>query len=132
MLGPWSWNLSVQVRDFASLLKWLEKLPTAPRFMVMQSVTIGGPRQPGQPLNASVPVVLYEWTKAAQTALQTPVVAPAAVGETGGAGAGPAAGGGRGGGRGMRGGRGGGGGGRGMRGGGGGGRGGGRGGRGGG
>ena len=112
ILGPYQWNLSVQVKDFPSLLKWLEKIPKAPRFMVMQSVTIGGPRQPGQPLTASVPVTLYEWTKAAQTALET-TKAPAAAagGDTGGAagGMGGGMGGGRGGG--MGGGRGGGGGG---------------------
>ena len=109
VLGPYQWNLTVQTRDFPELLKWLEKLPKAPRFMVMQSVTIGGARQPGQPLTASVPVTLYEWTKAAEVALETARVAGAAAGGTapggaapGGAGAGGA--GGRGGGMGGRGG----------------------------
>ena len=93
VLGPYQWNLSVQVRDFPSLLKWLVKIPKAPRFLVMQSVTIGGPRQPGQPLTASVPVTLYEWTKAAETSLEATVAPAAAAGGAGGA-AGPAGGGG--------------------------------------
>jgi type II secretory pathway component PulM len=103
ILGPYQWNLSVQVKDFPSLLKWLEKIPKAPRFMVMsQGVTIGGPRQPGQPLNASVPVTVYEWTKAAQTALEALRAPVAAAGDTGGAAGAPGGGmgGGMGGGRG--------------------------------
>jgi hypothetical protein len=100
VMPPLNWNLTVQTRDFSSLMKWLEKLPKAPRFLVMGSVTVGGPRQPGQPLTASVPVTLYEWTKAAQTALDAPVAAPAAGGAAGAgaAGAAGAAGGGMGGG----------------------------------
>jgi hypothetical protein len=80
VMPPLNWNLTVQTRDFPSLLKWLDRFPKAPRFLVMGSVVIGGPRQPGQPLTASIPVTLYEWTKAAQTALEAPAVAPAAAG----------------------------------------------------
>lgn len=96
VLPPQNWTLAVQVPDFQSLLKWLRKLPTAPRFMVMQSVTIQGPRQPGQPLQATVPVTLYEWTKAAKTAVAAspqPAVGEAAAAEGAGVGAGPGMGG---------------------------------------
>ncbi len=62
MLDPLTWNLTIEVKDFNGLLDWLLKLPKAPRFMVMQTVTIGGPREAGQPLVAQVPVTLYEWT----------------------------------------------------------------------
>lgn len=72
MFDPLSWNLTVQVKDFPELLEWLKKLPEAPRLMVMHSVAVQGPRQPGQPLVASIPVTLYMWTGAA---------APAAGGE---------------------------------------------------
>jgi hypothetical protein len=61
-LDPLNWNLTVEVRDFPALLDWLLKLPKAPRLMVLQSVTIEGPREAGQPLVAQVPVTLYEWT----------------------------------------------------------------------
>jgi len=64
MFDPLNWNLTVQVKDFPELLEWLKKLPEAPRFMVMHSVTVQGPRQPGQPLVASIPVTLYMWTGA--------------------------------------------------------------------
>ena len=62
MLDPQNWHLTVEVKDFPALLDWLLKLPKAPRFMVMQTVTVGGPREAGQPLIAQVPVTLYEWT----------------------------------------------------------------------
>jgi hypothetical protein len=61
-LDPLNWNLTVEVRDFTALLDWLLKLPKAPRLMVLQSVTIQGPREAGQPLVAQVPVTTYEWT----------------------------------------------------------------------
>ena len=80
VLPAQSWGLSVQVRDFPQLLEWLQKIPKAPRFMVMQSVNIQGPRQPGQPLMASVPVVLYEWTAEAEKAVKAQASAPAAAG----------------------------------------------------
>ena len=35
ILPPLSWNLSVQVKDFPTLMDWLRKLPEAPRFMVL-------------------------------------------------------------------------------------------------
>jgi hypothetical protein len=57
-------------------MDWLRKLPEAPRFMVLQSVSIQGSRQPGQPLLASVPVTLYMWTGV--TPAPTTVAAPAA------------------------------------------------------
>ena len=106
VLPTQTWNLSVQVRDFPQLLEFLPKLTKAPRFMVMGDVTVQGPRQPGQPLTATLPVTLYEWTKAAQTALEAP--GGAAAGPAGGAAGppagGPGGGGRRGGGGGMRGG----------------------------
>jgi hypothetical protein len=61
-LDPQNWNLTVEVKDFTELLNFLLKLPQAPRFMVMQTVTIAGPRESGQPLVATIPVTLYEWT----------------------------------------------------------------------
>jgi type II secretory pathway component PulM len=83
-LPPLSWNLVVQVKDFPELLEWLQKLPEAPRFMVLRSVSIQGAHQPGQPLTASVPVTLYEWTgvepqevAAAPAAQAGPAAAPA-------------------------------------------------------
>ena len=134
-LDPQNWNLTVEVRDFPALLDWLLKLPQAPRFMVMQTVTISGPREAGQPLVASVPVTLYEWTGVLPLSVGAAAATGAAGAAAGGAGAAGAAGGrgGMGGGRGgMGGGRGGMGGGRGGMGGGRGGMGGGRGGMGGG
>jgi hypothetical protein len=98
MLDPLNWNLTVEVRDFSQLLDWLLKLPKAPRLMIMQSVTIQGPREAGQPLIAQVPVTLYQWTGV----LPESGGAGAAAGEQA-TGAGPAAGG-RGGVRGGRGG----------------------------
>lgn len=68
MFDPLNWNLTVQVKDFPELLEWLKKLPKAPRLMVMHSVAVQGPRQPGQPLVASIPVTLYMWTGAAAPA----------------------------------------------------------------
>ncbi len=106
-----NWNLTVEVKDFPTLLDWLLKLPEAPRFMVLDSVTIQGPRQPGQPLVAQVPVTLYQWTGVEPLAAAGPATT-AAAGAGAGAGRGPRGGagmrggrGGRGGMRGMRGGR---------------------------
>jgi uncharacterized membrane protein YgcG len=59
---PQNWNLTVEVKDFQALCEWLLKLPEAPRFMILNSVTIQGPRQPGQPLVAQVPVTLWQLT----------------------------------------------------------------------
>ncbi len=107
-LPPLRWTLSVAVKDLPELLEWLKKLPEAPRFMQLESVTIGGPRQPGQPLLATVPVTMWLWTGVEPTQV---AAAPTGAGgaTAGGAGRGPAMGrgprGGRGGG-GMRGGRG--------------------------
>ncbi len=61
-LSPLDWNLSVSVDDLPELLDWVLSIPRAPRFMVMHSVTIQGSHGPGQPLVASVPVTLYQWT----------------------------------------------------------------------
>jgi len=94
ILPPLNWNLSVQVKDFPALMEWLRKLPKAPRFMVLQSVTIQGYHQRGQPLLANVPVTLYEWTGVEPAAV-------AAVAGTEGAAASPARGAGRGPGMGM-------------------------------
>ncbi|MFB3882005.1 MAG: hypothetical protein ACE149_12130 [Armatimonadota bacterium] len=97
-LDPQNWNLTVEVRDFTELLNFLLKIPQAPRFMVMQNVTIAGPREAGQPLVATIPVTLYEWTGvlpssvgAATTAGATG--AGAAAGGAGGAGGAAGAGG---------------------------------------
>lgn len=109
-LAPLNWTLTVQVDSFPQLLEWLTRFPEAPRFMEMHSVTIQGSHGPDQPLVASVPVTLWQWTGVEPTAR------PVQTG-TGGAGAAPARGPGAGrrgpgaGGRGGRGGRGGGGGG---------------------
>ncbi len=62
MMPPQNWNLTVECKSFPDFLNWLLKLPKAPRFLVMGAVTIGGPREAGQPLIAQVPVTLYEWT----------------------------------------------------------------------
>lgn len=97
-LDPLNWNLTVEVKDFPALLDWLLKLPKAPRLMVLQSVTIQGPREAGQPLVAQVPVTLYEWTGV------LPQASAAAVAGAEGAGAAPQAGGPGGRGGGMRGG----------------------------
>jgi len=120
MLPAQNWNLTVEVKDFPTLLDWLLKWPKAPRFMQMGSITISGPREAGQPLVAQIPVTLYEWTGVLS---QTGGAAAAAAGGAGGAAGTAAAAGGRGGrmggggGGGMGGGRGGGRGGRGARGG---------------
>ncbi len=62
VLPPLNWNLTVQVKNLPQLLEWLMKLPEAPRFMVMDSVTIQSSHGPDAPLVASVPVSLYQWT----------------------------------------------------------------------
>lgn len=80
MLPPLNWNLTVQVEDFPALLEWLPKIPEAPRFLELHTVTIQGSRQPGQPLVASIPVTLYLWTKGYQAVA---VVAAAEGGEGG-------------------------------------------------
>ena len=106
MLQPLSWNLDVQVKDFPKLLEWLQKIPEAPRFMVMQSVTIQGSHSPDDPLTATVPVTLYQWTGVEPTAGAAPAATATATGT--GVGRGGMGGGGMRGGRGgMRGGRGG-------------------------
>ncbi len=107
-LNPLNWTLTVQVDSFQDLLEWLKKLPDAPRFMVMHSVTIQGSHGPDDPLVATVPVELWQWTGVEPTGGGA-AAAPAATAATG---AGAAAGG-RGAAEGRRGGRGG----RGMRGG---------------
>jgi uncharacterized membrane protein YgcG len=94
-LDPLNWNLTVEVKDFPELLDWLLKLPKAPRLMVLQTVTIQGPREAGQPLVAQVPVTLYEWTGV------LPQASAAAVAGAEGAAAGPQVGGGGMGGRGR-------------------------------
>jgi len=113
-LAPLNWTLSVQVDSFPQLLEWLKRLPEAPRFMEMQSVTIQGSHGPDQPLAASIPVTLWQWTGVEPTARPAATGAGgAAVAQPGGpaaGGRGPGAGG-RGPGAGGRGGRGGGGGG---------------------
>lgn len=93
-LDPQNWNLTVEVRDLPALLDWLLKLPQAPRFMVMQSVTIAGPREAGQPLVASVPVTLYEWTGVLPSSVGAAAATGAAGAGAAGAGAAGAAGGG--------------------------------------
>jgi hypothetical protein len=80
ILPPLNWTLSVQVEDFPTLLEWLQKIPEAPRFLELHTVTIQGSRQPGQPLTASIPVTMYLWTKGYQAV----VVAAAAEGGEGG------------------------------------------------
>jgi hypothetical protein len=85
MLPPLTWNLSVTVPDFPAFLEWLEKLPEAPRFLVLNSVTIPGMRQPGTPCAAGVSVTLYEWLKTPRGA------AAAAASQAAGAAAAPAA-----------------------------------------
>jgi len=108
MLQPQSWNLTVQVKDFPKLLEWLQKIPEAPRFMVMQSVTIQGSHSPDDPLQATVPVTLYQWTGVEPPAGATPTATATAGAGGGRGGMGGGMRGGRGGrGGGMRGGRGG-------------------------
>ncbi len=105
-LDPLNWTLTVEVKDFPTLLEWLTTIPKAPRFMVMHSVTIQGPRQPGQPLVAQVPVTLYQWTGVEPEAVSAPAAGAATTG-AGTRGRGMGGRGGRGmGGRGGRGGRG--------------------------
>lgn len=99
---PQNWSLTVQVKDFPTLCEWLLKLPEAPRFMILNSVTIQGPRQPNQPLVAQVPVTLWELT-----GLEPKGGVAEAAAEPGVGGAGPGMGGTEGRGRGGRGGRGG-------------------------
>jgi len=95
VLPPLNWTLTFQVRNFPELLELLPKLTKAPRFMVMHSVTVAGPRDPGQPLTATIPVTLYEWTKAAEPKAVAAVAAGAegAGAEGAGFGAGPMGGG---------------------------------------
>ncbi len=91
-----TWNLSVTVKNYADLQRWLLTLPHAPRLLVLNSVTIPSGRAPGQPLTADVSVTLYEWAQGVSG-----VAAPAATGaERGGAAAGGGAAGGAGMGRG--------------------------------
>jgi hypothetical protein len=91
-LAPLNWTLTVQVDGFSQLLDWLTRFPEAPRFMEMHSVTIQGSHGPDQPLVASIPVTLWQWTGVEPTAR------PAAQAATGGAATAPAGGpGGRGG-----------------------------------
>ena len=80
MLAPQSWNLDVQVQDFPKLLEWLQKIPEAPRFMVMQSVTIQGSHSPDDPLTATIPVTLYQWTGVEPTAGAAPAATATATG----------------------------------------------------
>lgn len=79
-LPPLNWTLGVQVGSFPQLLEWLKRFPEAPRFMEMHSVTIQGSHGPDQPLVASIPVTLWQWTGV------EPAARPAQTG-TGGAGA---------------------------------------------
>ena len=88
MLPPLTWNLSVTVPNFPAFLKWLEKLPEAPRFLVLNSVNLPGMRQPGTPFTAAVSVTLYEWLKTPRAA-----AAQAAAGAAAPAGAGAGTGG---------------------------------------
>jgi len=96
MLPPLSWNLSVTVKDFPAFLKWLEKLPKAPRFLVLNNISLPGMRQPGTPFTANISVTLYEWIRVPALAAAAP---PTQEAETAGA---PGAGAGRAGGRGRR------------------------------
>ena len=89
MLPPVDWTLNVTVKDVPALLNWLKKIPEAPRFMVLRSVSIPGPRPANEPLTATVAVTLYMWTRDAQVQA---AAAPAATAAGAGAAAGPAAG----------------------------------------
>jgi len=94
VLDPLNWNLRVEVNDFQALLRWLQKVPEAPRLMLIRGLTIQGSRQPGQPLTVDVPVTMYLWT---QDYVGTAVAAAPQVGAgagRGGARAGAGAGGG--------------------------------------
>jgi hypothetical protein len=82
------WTLSVTVDDLPALLEWLQKLPEAPRFIDVESVAIHGPRNPGSPLTATVPVTLYMWM-----GVEPGRGAGGAAAATAGAGAGPGGGG---------------------------------------
>ena len=66
MLPPLTWNLSITVKDLPDLWRWLRLLPKAPRFLQVNSISVGGARSPGQPMNANVSVTLYEWVKGAE------------------------------------------------------------------
>ena len=85
MLDPLSWNLTVQVKSLDALFDWLMLLPKAPRFMVMQSVTIQGPHRPGEPLVAQIPVTLYQWTGVEPAAVAGASGTAAGTGRAGGA-----------------------------------------------
>ncbi len=90
MLPELRWNLSVTVKDLPAFLDWLEKLPEAPRFLVLEGIGLPGMRPPGTPFTATVSVTLYEWVKrpqrpavAAAGAQTTGTAAPAAAGAGG-------------------------------------------------
>jgi len=92
VLDPLNWNLRVELSDFQALLRWLQKIPEAPRLMLLRGLTIQGSRQPGQPLTVDAPVTMYLWT---QDYVATAVAAaPQAGAGRGGAGRGGAGGGG--------------------------------------
>ena len=63
VLDPLNWNLRIEVRDFQALQRWLQKIPEAPRLILIRGLTIQGSRQPGQPLMVDVPVTMYLWTQ---------------------------------------------------------------------
>jgi len=103
MLPPLTWNLSVTVQDFPAFLRWLEKLPKAPRFLVLNSVSLPGMRQPGTPFTATISVTLYEWlTTSPAAAAAAAAAAQAAAGASAPAGGAPGPGGRGRGGRGAR------------------------------
>jgi len=87
VLDPLSWSLRVEVNDFQALLRWLRKIPEAPRLMLIRGLTIQGSRQPGQPLTVDVPITMYLWTQDYVRAAAA-VAAPQAGGRMGGAGGG--------------------------------------------
>jgi len=106
-LAPLNWNLAITVKDLPELYRWLALLPKAPRFLQLNSISVGGARAPGQPLNANVSVTLYEWVQGAGGGAAAPAAGGgggAAGGGGGGRGRGGGGGGRGGGGRGMRGG----------------------------
>jgi hypothetical protein len=86
-LPPLRWTLSVSVDGgMPELFDWLKKLPEAPRFMQLESVTIHGPRQPGQPLTATVPVIMWLWTGLEPGPAPTATASASAATGTGGGG----------------------------------------------
>lgn len=87
-LPPLTWNLSVTVRDYADLQRWLLTIPKAPRLMALQSVSIPSARGPGQPLTANVQVIVYEWLAGPGLgAVSAPAAGAPAGGPSGGSGA---------------------------------------------